>query len=192
MMIERLVSWVMGIVFTTLFAGFLELLLPASSMQKFVRVIMGLFIMLSILNPVIAFLERTTMEDNVTALAPRLPETVAVEKAAQAASGRRDQLIKAVYRQDLAKQMQALVMGVEGVAQADVIVEFSDEQSGLPRIGEITVNIRPGNKGQKAVQPVVIGPEAPPSPPPQTEALIRKRLSELYQLQTRQIIVNAM
>ncbi|KYZ77526.1 hypothetical protein AXX12_05315 [Anaerosporomusa subterranea] len=191
-MIDLVVSWVMGIVFATLFASFLELLLPSSSMQKFVRVIMGLLIMLAILNPVIGFLERAPSNSDVTALAPRLSGTAPVEEAAKAATGKRDQLIKDVYRRDLSKQMQSLVMGIEGVAQANVEVELSADQGGLTKISQVTVNVRPGAT-KKAVRKVVIG-VAPSAPDLQQETVItiQRRLGELYQLQARQIIVKSM
>ncbi|MDU4960417.1 MAG: stage III sporulation protein AF [Sporomusaceae bacterium] len=189
-MIEAIVSWVMGIIFTALFASFSELLLPSSNMQKFVRVIMGLFIMLAILNPVMAFFERAPDQHDIAAMAPRLPDAAAVEQAAQAA-GRREKLINTVYRQDLAKQMQALVIGIDGVAAANVTVELVDDQAGLPQIKAVAVSIRYGTES-KTVQPVVIGKKTPAVLPAPVESNVRKRLSELYQLPLRQITVTAM
>jgi stage III sporulation protein AF len=191
-MIDLIISWVMGIVFTTLFASFLELLLPSSSMQKFVRVIMGLLIMLAILNPVIGFLEHAPLNGDVTALAPRLSGTAPVEEAAKASTDKRDQLIKDVYRRDLAKQMHSLVMGIEGVAQANVDVELGVDQAGLTKISRVIVIVRPG-AAKKAVEKVVIG-ISPSAPVLQQETVvaIQRRLSELYQLQAQQIIVKSM
>lgn len=190
-MIELIVSWVMGIIFATLFASFLELLLPSSSMQKFVRVIMGLLIMLAILNPIIGFIERVPDSANITALAPRASR-IAMEKDAEAAVRRRDDLIKAVYRQDVAKQMQALVMGVEGVAQARVDVALSDSQDGLVKIDRVTVFVRTGGN-RSTVSTVAIG--APPAEPvlkPAMVGQIKQRLSELYQLPVHQITITSL
>lgn len=190
-MIDLIVSWVMGIIFATLFASFLELLLPSSSMQKFVRVIMGLLIMLAILNPIITFLERVPHSANITALAPQASGTV-LEKGTKAAVRQREDLIKAVYRQDIAKQMQALVMGIEGVAQASVDVVLNDEQNGPVRISRITVSVLAGGN-QPSVSTVVIGASlSDPAVKPTIVAQIQQRLSELYQLPVRQIIVKPM
>ena len=70
-MIDSITVWVKGIVFVVLFASFLELLLPSNSMQRFVRVIMGLFIMLTILQPVIEIMENKWTKDLQPALATR-------------------------------------------------------------------------------------------------------------------------
>ena len=191
-MIEAIVSWVSGIVFATLFATFLELLLPSSSMQKFVRVIMGLLIMLAILNPVIGFLERVPGKQDVTILAPRVKGAEAVQESAQAASRKRDQLVKEVYRRDLSKQMQALVMGVEGVAQASVAVECSDDQAGPMKIKQITVSVRPGRDRNSIKKIVISGSSSTPVLQQETVTMIRSRLSELYQLRPQQILVTPM
>lgn len=191
-MIELIVSWVAGIVFATLFATFLELLLPSSSMQTFVRVIMGLLIMLAILNPVMGFLERPTNSFEVAALAPRVPPAELVKEEAISVARSRERLIRDVYRRDLAKQMQSLVLGIEGVARASIQVECSDSPDSLMKIKLITVAVQPGT-GRNQVRKVIIGdnPQANVLQP-EVANKIQQRLAELYQLQPSQIIVKAM
>lgn len=191
-MITILVSWVSGIVFATLFATFLELLLPSSSMQKFIRVIMGLLIMLAILRPVIDQMERPADID-VTVLAPKHAGHIALEDNAQTAVRNRDKLIKDVYRRDLTRQMQNLVEGIAGVASAQVLVECEDTQAGPMKIRKVIVAAAPGTE-KKSVQRVVIGQPRPSVPdlPAETAAQIQTRLCELYQLKPHQVIVKSM
>lgn len=191
-MIESIISWVSGIIFATLFATFLELLLPSSSMQKFVRVIMGLLIMLAILNPVIGFLEQAPSKQDITILAPRVKGAEVVQKSSQAVIRKRDQLVRDVYRRDLSKQMQALVMGVDGVAQASVVVECSDDQAGPMKIKRVTVSVRPGRDRNAIKKIVIAGSPSMPALQQTTITTIRSRLTELYQLRPEQILVTPM
>lgn len=192
-MIETIVAWVKGIVFVTVFATFLELLLPSSSMQKFVRVIMGLLIMLAILNPIMGYLERIPGGTDVAVLAPQSTGSDIIEKTAQAALRKRDAIVKEMYCRDVAKQMQSLVMNVDGVADARVTVESAETKNGLMTVKQVTVEVIPGiSKG--AVQKVAIGRLQAETPQlrEETVAKIQLRLSELYQLRAQQILVKPM
>lgn len=56
-MLDAAAAWVRQLIFLALFASFFELLLPSGALQKFVRVIVGLLIMLAVLRPAAEFFE---------------------------------------------------------------------------------------------------------------------------------------
>ena len=143
-MISEISAWVKGIVMVVIFATFLELLLPTSSMQRFIRVIMGLFIMLAIMNPLIAILQSswTTAEQTVfmTVDGNQSNTWRAVNQSVENHS----KITNEMYRQDVARQVRSLVMAVEGVAEARVTVE-TDTQKGPGFIRMVTIYIQPGH-----------------------------------------------
>ncbi len=118
-MIAFITVWIKGIIFVVLFASFLELLLPNNSMQRFVRVIMGLFIMLAIVNPIIGVIEHQLTADQLPVLAARADSNVAAVDVLQATNnvaGKRDQLARDLYVKDLSRQIRATVMAADGCA----------------------------------------------------------------------------
>ena len=57
-MIEALGEIVRNVAIIVLLTSFMEMLLPNSSLQRFIKVIVGLFIMVTILNPILTFLKQ--------------------------------------------------------------------------------------------------------------------------------------
>lgn len=186
---ELIINWVTGIVFAALFATFLELLLPASNMQKFVRVIMGLLIMLAILNPVIAYVENKPTAAAVAAFTPLEPDMKILDERTTAAINKREHLIQIIYQRDLAKQMQSLVLGIAGISHAEVEVRCSNIKERLSKIETVHVLIRL-KQHNYIVDKVVIGSSPIKAKVPAEIAnTIKRRLSELYYIKHDQILV---
>lgn len=188
-MIEIIITWVKGIIFVTLFATFLELLLPNNSMQRFVRVIMGLLIMLAIINPVIEFMQRRPGE-SMPALSVRPQGAGALKEEADGMVRRRDQLVKTMYQRDIAKQIQSLVVAVEGVADARIEIACDEGQNGLVKLKKVTAYVRPGKVRTGGIEKVAIGTrpgEQGGRLATETAEKIRSRLCELYYLDRNQI-----
>lgn len=170
-MMSDITAWVKGIVLILIFATFVELLLPNGSMLRFLKVIIGLFIILAILNPVAHFLSRSWDggEAAIAALTPQGGETADEVRL----PGTQRRLAAAVYKQELAQQIRVLVTNTAGVADARVAVTV-DEQGGPPygRITGIAIFVKPGvreNYGQ--VQRVTIATRA--------EGAVRNKLDEV-------------
>ena len=155
-MISEITVWVKGIVLVVIFAAFLELLLPVGSMQRFVRVIMGLFIMLSILNPIIELLHKHWIPDNITVMGTSARNTADIKRAVDQAIENRETVTVNKYRTDLSRQIRAIVMAIDGVSDAKVDITLeSGAQGKLGTISAITVFVRTGEtKADQKVEKV--------------------------------------
>lgn len=200
-MMDAVTVWVKSIIYVVLFASFLELLLPNSSMQRFIRVIMGLFILLAILNPVISVLENRLSADQVPALAQvgsSLSDAEIVSAGSHVAD-RRNQLAREIYARDLAKQIRAMVMAIDGVANAKVTVAIADTQpdsKALGKINNVVVYIEPGFAAdERKIAKVTIGeksaeaPKVPNKLSPVVIDKVKRMVTELYQLKSSQVEV---
>ncbi len=144
-MLAAVTDWVRNIVMVVLFASFLELLLPSSGMQRFVRVIMGLLILLAILGPVVDILQ-SRVAPELPALAGRSgPAADRVRSGTETVVRERDRLAAEHYRKDLARQIRAVAVSVDGVADARVAVELARNEGGRAgALGKVTVYVQPG------------------------------------------------
>lgn len=205
-MIDAITVWVKGIVFVVLFAAFLELLLPSNSMQRFVRVIMGLFIMLTILQPVIEMLDNKWTEDLRPALATRSEShstDTDILNATNHVVDKREQLARDIYMRDLAKQIRATVLAIDGVADAKVTVDLDNtaEQgnkgTSIGRIKHVVVYIEPGiTADERKIAKITVGGPVALETSEDPEQLsttvtdkVKRAVSELYQLKTGQVEV---
>ena len=194
-MISEITVWVKGIVLVVIFAAFLELLLPAGSMQRFVRVIMGLFIMLSILNPVIELLHKHWIPDNITVMGSSARNTADIKRSVDQAIENRETVTVNKYRTDLSRQIRAIVLAVDEVSDAKVDITMeSGAQGKLGAISAIIVYVRTGvTKADQKVEKVSIGPNHDSNQdikiPAATEIKIRKAITELLGISDKHIVI---
>lgn len=64
-MIAALSQWLQTIILIVLIATFLDMLLPNSGMQRYVRLVMGLLILLTIITPVLQFFQNDLSADKI-------------------------------------------------------------------------------------------------------------------------------
>jgi len=151
-------GWIKGVVFVVLFASFLDLLLPNSSMQKFVRVIMGLFIMMAVLTPVIDFVDKSPGNIEIPVGGEFADNRVlsSLSDAQESARDKRERLTREHYAKELERQIRATVLSIEGVADAKVVVrlkEISKHENEtlktrvpIPQIAQVDILVKPKNE----------------------------------------------
>ncbi len=181
-MIPVFANWVKYIIFVVLFATFLELLLPSNSMQRFVRVIMGLFVMLAILNPVIDMIQHHVMPTQMPAISASSSQTSFILDHAKIAAKEREELTFEIYKKELAQQMKVMVVAFDGVADAKVVVDT--QQGNHNKLSSIVVYIAPGTPAATKVEKISIGEQAPATGLLDVELQnkIKKRIIEMYQV----------
>lgn len=199
-MIAAISAWIKDIILVVLFASFMELLLPSSSMQRFIRVIMGLFIMLAILNPALDIIQNhLTSEQELSSVTTKLNGSTNSGNVTHSIAGERDNLSYELYKKELVKQIKAVITTIEGVADAKVAVEVNTGAGGnlAGSIKHVTVYVQPGIAaiGRKVapVSRITVGEndEAKETKElrPQLTNKIQNAVAELYQLSKNQIEV---
>ncbi|QKG84216.1 stage III sporulation protein AF [Kroppenstedtia pulmonis] len=111
-MVELLGGWLKQIVILVLLATFMDLLLPNHTMERYVKLIMGLLIILAILSPVFQFLRDDL--DLSTLIAGKFEETgeetstsvKTINQKGKDLSRKQDQLIHEQVEQDMAEAIQ--------------------------------------------------------------------------------------
>ncbi|MCX7781027.1 MAG: stage III sporulation protein AF [Negativicutes bacterium] len=188
-MVAIITGWIKNIILIVLFASFMELLLPNSSLQRFVRVIMGLLIMLAILNPVIDVVQGNWLDGEVPTLSASMPKQAEIVRTAQEAASDRERIARDIYKRDLSKQIRALVMAIDGVADSRVSIELSSRAGAV--LEKITVYVKPGQSSNiGSVEIVKIGKNAEHPELELKDTVVQKikiTITELYQLRNDQI-----
>ncbi|MBP2625546.1 MAG: stage sporulation protein [Firmicutes bacterium] len=186
-MITILTNWVKYIIFIVLFASFLELLLPNSSMQRFVRVIMGLFIMLAILNPVIDVVQNHLTPSQVPVLSANSASSIIILNNAKTVARDREQLSAEIYKKELAQQMKVMITALDGVADAKVVIDTKQSNNNKlsNMINSVVVYVTPGNAASNSkIAKVSIGQQIGGAADLNVELQnkIKRLITELYQL----------
>jgi stage III sporulation protein AF len=167
-MVEFLREWAINIVTLVIFIVLLEILVPSGKMKKYINLVSGFLIMITLITPFLKFLQK---DSDLKGL--ELSETINInkmdiaEKSKLLSRSQSRQVIE-VYRQKIINQLENYVKQDEEIesVNADVIV---DEDSNSEKYGEIkriymSLNLKDkvdGNEGVKMipkVEKIQVGP----------------------------------
>ncbi|MGI6449545.1 MAG: stage III sporulation protein AF [Desulfitobacteriia bacterium] len=155
---ESLKLLIRNLSFILLLAAFLEMLLPSNKMRGFVHLVMGLFVIAAILNP-LADILRLNYENEV----PAWFSTQSSDLPVLAAEGQNTDTgkiaIREQYRRILINQISILVNAIEGVKSSEVDVILEEEMSGFndyPEILEISIVFSQYGIKVLPIDPVII------------------------------------
>lgn len=172
---DWLKQWVKDLVVLVLLAGCLELLLPMNSMKKYVRMTMGLLVMLAITRPLLSFLGQPVTVDTTLFTGDgksHLPTMSQIMAQAEEFRQRNRTLALQEAQARLGAEAREAAASVEGVQDARATVTLEQTQSEF-RIREVTVVITPGGRSGprgsirpiepiKPIEPVKPGQEETP------------------------------
>ncbi|MBP2642274.1 MAG: stage sporulation protein [Firmicutes bacterium] len=189
-----LMYWIKTLIMIVLFAAFLELLLPTSNMQRFVRLVMGLLIMMAIISPVIELVNPNTAQhslDVIEAWKPKVSE--ANNEQITAAVIERTRLTREVYTHDIARHIASVVKALEGVEEVNVVVTLANKpNSQTGELEKILLYITPSIDKNK-ISTVTIGKDIPITGiSPELQSKVIRTVAGLYQLRPEQIEVVSM
>jgi stage III sporulation protein AF len=156
--LDFLKEWVRGLVMLVILATCLEMMLPMTAMKKYVRMTMGLLVVLAVIQPVLGFMHQTV---TVTNLFPddnggNLPTIAQIMSQADQFREKNRTLALTEAQTRLTAEAVAAARSVKGVAGARADVQF-DLQQGEYRLRSVTVTITPGEGaggGPTAVRPI--------------------------------------
>lgn len=190
---EAIREWVRNLVVIMVLAGLADLLVPMGNMKRFVRLNMGLVVLLAVLGPLLTLLGQPLVIDPPaqTPGAGGLRPLSEVLAGAAALRAQNEGLITRQMRLRLQAEAEAAAVGVPGVAAATATVELAGgSPHEPPHLTAVRVEIMPGAQDHGAavqqVQPVRIGgaePQpgeagAPPAAPDPRPALVRRAVAE--------------
>jgi stage III sporulation protein AF len=160
--LEWLTGWVRELVALVLLAGCLELLVPMGSFKKYVRMVMGLLVVVSILNPVLALWRSEIVLDEAV-LAGGQSSLPSLEQVQHEARRYRERVLAQAFerlRRQVEETAAAAARAVEGVAGATARATVqSREQGAAPLVERVHVDIVLGGQSAavRPVDPVRIG-----------------------------------
>lgn len=151
-MMDAISELVRNVTIIVLVAGFLEMLLPSGEIKRFVKAVLGLFILVSMLNPLLGFFDKNVVSE-VLAWQDPLESTELTTILGQGEKMSQEMNEKAVdmYSKNLAKQIQTVVKLVKGVSwvEAEVFMKKSDKNPNYEAIEKVALVVRTTPNGDE-------------------------------------------
>lgn len=160
--LDFLREWVKSIVLLMFLAGFMEMLIPTGNMQKFIRVVIGLFVIMTILNPILTLMRQEVVWRSL----PWSLDAVSTEDVTKiiqqgelvAATGQEQALLH--YQRQLEEQVRVIVMSIADIsnARAQVLLETDPNAAAHGSIKGIKVWVDSGSREESlpVVKPITV------------------------------------
>ena len=126
---QILIQMVRQIAMLTLFAVFVEMLLPKGDMQKFARMVMGLLLLVVVLNPLLAVLETSMPQVGSRSKAYDAETTAVLQQGAAVAAAATKQEAQ-TWQEEMATQITATVVLLPGVEKAAIRLQLTGDGPG--------------------------------------------------------------
>lgn len=192
-MIDLLKNWIRNVITIVIFANIIELLLPNSSMRKYVKVVMGFFILLTILNPLFKLLNVDLSTFSVFDISDSQARYRSSYVEGSALQKKNQQLVVATFEKHFAEQIKALVLTQADVSAAKVEVS-ADTQGKIEHVLiHLTLRKQGENSAAKSriapIKEIKIGVDTKASQKKQEAQVVRsKRVQEIQKQITKLVM----
>jgi stage III sporulation protein AF len=143
-------EWIRNIVVLVLFAGFMELLLPSSSMKRFLQVVVGLFVLTLLLEPVVTLMKKVEEEPSFDLPAVADNRTAEVLEKGRELAERQQMKVLEEYRRNVARQVATLLelSSQDKVREVRVDVEEVPSRPDFGRLRSLKVILEHAGEGE--------------------------------------------
>lgn len=187
-MVETINSWAQKIIIVIIICTILEMLLPDGKNKKYIKTVIGIYVVFTIISPIISNLNSNTLDLNKYLEVNGNNETVEASTTIDT-----NKYIEAVYKEklktDIRTKIEALNYNVETI---NLEIETEDEENyGTILALNLSVSERKHEEVQKTIQveKIVIGKEKKIESTISEKEMeeIKNYLSEIYYINTNNI-----
>ncbi|MFC4078228.1 stage III sporulation protein AF [Salinithrix halophila] len=212
-MIELVAGWLKPIIILVLIATFMDLLLPNHAMERYVKLVMGLLIILAILSPIFQFLRQdmdlsSLTSGESTAGKEKTASLETIRREGKAMKKEQDRLVGEEVNKQVARTVQQDVEKRFPVEVVRAQIKMKAEKGGGTTLNKISLMFRPQHlkrnqedvRSVDEVEPVTVeldphketASKGEKETTPEEEGLksrIRQYLSDTWKLSPKQIQV---
>ncbi|HHV73738.1 stage III sporulation protein AF [Thermoanaerobacterium sp. PSU-2] len=139
---DEVKRWIIQIAYISILAIIFELLIPSSSMKKYVKVVIGLTIMIAIINPVLGFI-KSGININSALEKEYNYNNVDISGMTKQAEVERNKLIVDEYKKRLNDQIKERILSMVSASDVEVessiIDDLNDKRFGIVKEIKITI-----------------------------------------------------
>jgi len=125
-MLDAISNLVRNVTIIVIIAGFLEMLLPTGEIKRFVKAVLGLFILVSMLNPLLGLFDKNVVSEVLAWQDPMGDsELSTILVQGEKMSQEMNEKALDMYSKNVAKQIETVVKLVKGVGWVEVDVQMA-------------------------------------------------------------------
>ncbi|MDI6604193.1 MAG: stage III sporulation protein AF [Thermoanaerobacteraceae bacterium] len=124
---ELVKNWIIQIAYISILSVIFEFMIPSSNLKRYVKVVIGLIIMITIINPVLNFLKGGFDINNAVISSSYNLERFDVNTASKEANKQRDMLIGKEFKKRLCEQIKSRISSKINASNIDINLDIIDD-----------------------------------------------------------------
>lgn len=134
-MVEWLSNWAGAIIVAVIIGTIIEMILPEGNSKKYIKVVIGIYILFTIISPVISkFIGKSIAVSDVLDITEYIEESAASSKIENTLDTQNEQNIKEIYMDSLKRDIKSKVEGKNYVVDNVDVTIMDDENYTLEKI----------------------------------------------------------
>lgn len=140
-MLEKLSHWIKHIILVIMFSSFIEFLIPNNKYSKYIRVVLGSFIILTILNPIISIFYKGNVIDGISFCDKNLYQDSVIAAEAENFNQKNDEIIVKNFKKNISTVIKEQLKVITSLEVKKVKIELIDDtdKSNFGQINQIIV-----------------------------------------------------
>ncbi|MCX7747497.1 MAG: stage III sporulation protein AF [Clostridia bacterium] len=126
-MIEFLKGWVLNIVTVVMLVVLLEILIPSGKFKKYINLVTGFILIITIINPFLSFFRNKTELKELQFVTSSKLERETIEQNSKVLKQKQMKQITAVYKSKIINQIEESVKEASGYKGAEAEVEINED-----------------------------------------------------------------
>ncbi|HBM74287.1 MAG TPA: stage III sporulation protein AF [Clostridiaceae bacterium] len=195
-MIGFLKEWITNIIIAIVFGAFVDIVIPDSSMKKYVKLTLGLLIMAVILHPVLKLINNDFSISNISFQVQNKLDNIYLKNRVEYLDIQQSDQITKVYKENLERQMEQQIneeiKGMGAEVSVDVVEDAASKDYG--KLKKINVMIKKNANEVAKVEKVKIGKTENSETGDETSDMdysqIKRTLSSIYGIGMDSIEIN--
>ncbi|MBF8982656.1 stage III sporulation protein AF [Lutibacter sp. B2] len=204
-MFDFLKDWIKNIVILIIFITMLELLLPNSSMKKYVNMVVGLLLIIVILNPLVLIVNKNIdIENEVFKTSVEIDKNAVVLTHSNLEKTQENQMIQ-VYKRKIEQHIKERVLHNNPVDVKNVYMEIDEDQTSdnFGNIQNLKIELSPNvekksdNENLQPVSQILVDIKSNKENDTEHEQIdeqivnqIREDMAEFYSINSKNVVIN--
>lgn len=135
-MLEKLSLWIKRVILVVMFSTFIEFLIPDSKFSKYIRVVLGTIVMITILNPIISIINKGNSMDVINFFDNNTYENKSLVTDAERFAQKNDEMIIDNFKKNINLVIREQLNAITSFEVLEVKVSLT-ENTCKPNFGQI-------------------------------------------------------
>lgn len=126
-MLEKLSLWIKHIILVVMFSSFADFLIPNNKFSKYIRLVLGIIIMITILNPIITLFHKENFIDSMKLEEMNTSDERNIISKAESFNQKNNEIVMENFKKNVSNIIQEQIETITSFVVKDIKIQFIED-----------------------------------------------------------------